>query len=148
MSKGTYSQQLQSMIDRAGTLTAEETEALGQLWKADEDIVLAPPTWSFEIQGGIDVPVVTNEQLLAAWQHALDAAGQGGRVDEIEAAREAGRAAAREIRHLHDDELAKDGAEEAVRSAVLAVGVRDLIADDEYQTLTAAWRRVLGEIPA
>ncbi|PZE28658.1 MULTISPECIES: hypothetical protein [unclassified Curtobacterium] len=148
MSKRTYAQHLQAMIERAGSLTAQEAEALGRLWKADEDIVLPEPSWAFEIQGGIDVPVVTNVQLVAAWEHALHAAGTAGRVDEIEAAQDAGRAAARDLRHIHDDELAEDGAQEAVRSAVLAAGVRDLIPDDEYQTLTTAWRRVLGELPA
>lgn len=141
-----YPQHLQAMIDRAGSLTAAEVETLGRLWKADEDIVFSQPDFALGIQGGATIPEVTNEQLLAAWKNALDAAGSAGRVDEIEAAEEAGRAAKRDIRHLHDDELAKDGAEEAVRSAVLAVGVHDLIAEEDYLTLTAAWAQVLGEI--
>jgi len=48
----------------------------------------------------------------------------------------------------HSDAHRRDraGAEEAVRSAVLATGVRDLLTDDEYATLTAAWRKVLGQV--
>ncbi|WP_066520827.1 hypothetical protein [Curtobacterium ammoniigenes] len=145
MSKA-YPEHLQAMIDRAGTLTADEVEALGRLWKADEEIVFSQPDFALGINGGATIPEVTNEQLLAAWQNALDAAGNAGRVDEIEAAQDAGRAAKRDIRHLHDDELAKDGAEEAVRAAVLAVGVQDLISEEDFLTLTGAWAQVLGEI--
>ena len=89
MSKEIYPPQLQAMIDRAGILTAEETERLGQLWETDEDLVLPPPSLAYEAFGGFDVPIVTNAALLGAWQRALDAAGNAGRVDEIDAARAA-----------------------------------------------------------
>jgi hypothetical protein len=145
MSKRAYSERLQAMIDRAGQLTGDEIEALGKLWKADEDIVFPQPSLALGIVGEVDYPVVTNADLVTAWEYALDAAGKAGRVDEIEAAQDAGRAVKRDLRHLHDDELAKDGSEEAVRSAVLATGVRDLIADEDFQALTAAWRRVVGD---
>ncbi len=131
---------LQSMIDRAGRITAEEAEALDVAWKADEQIVVPEASASLAIQGGADGRMVTNADLLAAWQHALDAAGAAGRVDEIEAAQAAGRAVKHSDAHLRD----RAGAEEAVRSAVLATGVRDLLSDDEYDTLTATWRKVLG----
>jgi hypothetical protein len=133
---------VQSMIDRAGRITADEAEALDVTWKADEGIVVPEPSASLAIQGGADGRMVTNADLLAAWQHALEAAGAAGRVDEIEAAQEAGRAVKHSDAHLRD----RAGAEEAVRSAVLAAGVRDLLSDDEYATLTAAWRKVLGEV--
>ncbi|MDM7884448.1 MULTISPECIES: hypothetical protein [Curtobacterium] len=133
---------VQSMIDRAGRITADEAEALDVTWKADEGIVVPEPSASLAIQGGADGRMVTNADLLAAWQHALEAAGAAGRVDEIEAAQEAGRAVKHSDAHLRD----RAGAEEAVRSAVLATGVRDLLSDDEYATLTAAWRKVLGEV--
>lgn len=133
---------LQSMIERAGRITAEEAEALDVTWKADEAILLPEPSASLAIQGGADGRMVTNADLLAAWQHALDAAGAAGRVEEIEAAQEAGRAVKHSDAHRRD----RAGAEEAVRSAVLATGVRDLLTDDEYATLTAAWRKVLGQV--
>jgi len=133
---------LQSMIERAGRLTAEEAEALDVAWKADEQIVVPEASASLAIQGGADGRMVTNADLLAAWKHALDAAGEAGRVDEIEAAQEAGRAVKHSDAHLRD----RGGAEEAVRSAVLATGVRDLLSDEEYDTLTAVWRTVLGTV--
>ena len=144
MSKTTYSPELQAMIDQAGRLTAEEAEKLGKLWKGDEEIAFAAPSFALGLNGGVNAPMVTNAELASAWQRALDAAGEAGRVDEIEAAREAGRAATRDIKHLDDDAYAKDGAEEAVRSAVLATGVRDLISEEDYDVLTAAWTTVLG----
>ncbi|WP_420362893.1 hypothetical protein AABM26_15405 [Curtobacterium aetherium] len=133
---------LQAMIERAGQISAEEAEALDVTWKADEGILLPEPSASLAIQGGADGRMVTNADLVAAWQHALEAAGAAGRVEEIEAAQEAGRAVRHSDAHLRD----RGGAEEAVRSAVLATGVRDLVSDDEFATLTAAWRKVLGEI--
>ena len=133
---------LRAMIDRAGRITAEEAESLDITWKADEAILLPEPSASLAIQGGADGRMVTNADLVAAWQHALEAAGAAGRVEEIEAAQEAGRA----VRHGHAHLRDRAGAEEAVRSAVLATGVRDLVSDDEYATLTAAWRTVLGEV--
>jgi hypothetical protein len=146
MSEETYPVQLRAMIDRAGSLTAEETDSLGKLWESDEDLILPPPSVVGEAFGSLDPPIVTNEDLLTAWQRTLDAAGNAGRVAEIDAARAAGRAATRDARHLKDSESSKNGAEEAVRSAVLAVGVRDLISDGDYQVLVAAWQQVLGNI--
>jgi hypothetical protein len=131
MTEEAYSTELQSLIDRAGSLTAEETETLGQLWEAGEDLVLPSPLLRTELFGQLDFPVVTNQELLAAWQHA---------------ARAAGRAATRDERHFKESESSKNGAEEAVRSAVLAVGVRDLISDADYQTLVSPWQQVLGAI--
>ncbi|WP_152998032.1 hypothetical protein [Curtobacterium luteum] len=141
MSDDTSNPDLQAMIDRAGRLTADEAESLDVTWKADERIVVPEPSASLAIQGGADGRMVTNADLLAAWQHALDAAGAAGRAEEIEAAQQAGRAVRHSDAHLRD----RAGAEEAVRSAVLATGVRDLITDDEYAALTTAWRTVLGE---
>ena len=134
------------MIDRVGRLTATEVDSLGALWESDEDLVLPPPSFSFELQGGVDYPVVTNQALVEAWQRALDAAGAAGRVNELDAARAGGRAVVRDVRHLKDSEASKNGAEEAVRSAMLAVGVRDLISDDDYQILATPWQQVLGPI--
>jgi hypothetical protein len=90
--------------------------------------------------------MVTNQALIDAWEHALDAAGKAGRVTEIDAAMAAGRAATREVRHLDDSPSAKNGTEQAVRSAVLAVGVRDLISDADYQTLVSPWQQALGPL--
>jgi hypothetical protein len=146
VSNETYPPHVQAMIDRAGTLTADETERLGQLWETNEDLVLPRPSIAAEPFGYLDVPVVTNAALLGGWQRALDAAGNAGRVDEIDAARAAGRAVVRDVRHLHDSESSKNGAEEAVRAAVLAVGVRDLISADDYETLVTPWQQVLGAI--
>jgi hypothetical protein len=141
-----YSAQLQSMIDRAGTLTAAEVDDLGTLWESDEQLVMPPMSIFAELQGEFDAPVVGNQALLDAWQHALDAAGNAGRVTELDAAMAAGRAATQDVRHLHDSPSSKNGTEQAVRSAVLAVGVRDLISDADYQTLVAPWERVLGPL--
>ncbi|MGL3200998.1 MULTISPECIES: hypothetical protein [Curtobacterium] len=141
MSDDTSNAALQAMIDRAGRITADEAETLDTTWKADEGILVPEPSASLAIQGGADGRMVTNADLIAAWQHALEAAGAAGRVEEIEAAQEAGRAVRHSDARLRD----RAGAEEAVRSAVLATGVRDLLSDDEYDTLTAAWRKVLGE---
>ena len=146
MSQPTYPPAVQAMIDRAGSLTAAETDSLGTLWENEEALVLPGVSFQLQLQGELDYPIVTNAALLAAWQSALDAAGTAGRVDEIEASRAAGRAATHDVRHLHDTEAAKNGAEEAVRSAVLAVGVRDLIPDADYQTLVSPWQQVLGAI--
>jgi hypothetical protein len=134
------------MIDRAGSLTAAEVDSLGTLWESDEDLVLPAPSLLLELQGEVDYPVVTNKALVDAWQRALDAAGKAGRANELDAARAGGRAAIRDVRHLKDSEASKNGAEEAVRSAMLAVGVRDLISDDDYQILVNPWQRVLGPI--
>lgn len=144
MANELFAPPLQEMIDRAGRLTAEEAEALGTLWKGDEGIVFPTPNLALGLVGEVEYPVVTNEKLIGAWERALEAAGNAGRVDEIHAAEEAGRAATRDVRHFHDDAYAKDGAEQAARSAVLAAGVRDLITDDDFQALTSAWTRVLG----
>ncbi|MEK6344959.1 MAG: hypothetical protein V4737_14125, partial [Curtobacterium sp.] len=126
MSDDTSNAALQAMIDRAGRITADEAETLDTTWKADEGILLPEPSASLAIQGGADGRMVTNADLIAAWQHALEAAGAAGRVEEIEAAQEAGRAVRHSDARLRD----RAGAEEAVRSAVLATGVRDLVSDD------------------
>jgi hypothetical protein len=145
VSERTYPEELQSMIDRAGTLTAQEVEALGRYWKADEDIAFPEPSFALGVVGEVSYPDVTNADLVAAWEHALHAAGQAGRVDEIEAATAAGRAVQHDERHLRgEDDYAKDGAAEAVRSAVLATGVKDLISAEDHDALTAAWRRTVG----
>ncbi len=146
MSQETYPPELQAMIDRAGGLTAAETDSLGKLWESDEDLVLPEASAALELFGGLDFPVVTNTALVAAWQRALDAAGNAGRATELDAARAAGHAAQHDVRHLRDSESSKNGAEEAVRSAVLAVGVRDLIPDSDYQILVSPWQQVLGTI--
>lgn len=146
MSQETYPADLQTMIDRAGSLTAAETDSLGQLWESDEGLVLPNPSVLLEVFGYEDYPVVTNQALIEAWDRALDAAGNAGRANEIDAARAAGRAAVHDVRHLKDSESSKNGAEEAVRSAVLAVGVRDLLSDTDYQILVTPWQQVLGSI--
>ena len=139
-----YSADLQSMIDRAGRLTPEEATALGNLWKEQEALYWPAPSPATAVFGEVASPLVSNQQLVDAWERALDVAGRAGRVDEIEAAEDAGRAARRDERHQHDSAAARDGSEEAVRSATLAVGVRDLLTDDDYRTLTAAWQQVMG----
>jgi hypothetical protein len=146
MAQETYPAALQSMIDRAGSLSAEQVDALGKLWESDEELEMPWPSMAAELQGEVNPPFVTNQALIDAWQRALDAAGTAGRVDEIEAARAAGRAAHHDDRHLGDSPSSKNGTEEAVRSAVLAVGVRDLISDADYQVLVAPWQQVLGVI--
>jgi hypothetical protein len=144
MAAETYPAVLQAMIDRVGSLTADETRALGDLWESDEDVMLARPSLASELFGGLDVPVITNQTLISAWQRALDAAGEAGRANEIDAARAAGRAATRDVRFEHDTEAEKNGTEHAVRSAVLAVGVIDLISKSDYLTLVTPWQQVLG----
>jgi len=144
MSQESFPPALQAMIDRASTLSAAETESLGSLWESDEELVMPRMSAAAELQGEYDAPLVTNQALIDAWEHALDAAGTAGRVTEIDAAMAAGRAATREVRHLDDSPSAKNGTEQAVRSAVLAVGVRDLISSADYQTLVEAWQQVLG----
>jgi phage-related minor tail protein len=146
MAQETYAAALQSMIDRAGSLSAEQVDALGKLWESDEELEMPWPSMAAELQGEVNPPVITNQALIDAWRRALDAAGTAGRVDEIEAARAAGRAAHHDDRHLDDSPSSKNGTEEAVRSAVLAVGVRDLISDADYQVLVAPWQQVLGVI--
>jgi hypothetical protein len=146
MSQETYPAVMSAMIDRVGGLTAAEVDSLGTLWKSDEDLVLPRPSLSLELQGEVDYPVVTNKALVDAWERALDAAGAAGRVRELDAARAGGRAVVHDVRHLRDSAASKDGAEEAVRSAMLAVGVRDLISDDDYQILVSPWQQVLGPI--
>jgi hypothetical protein len=148
MSHESYPSELQTMIDRAGALTAEETDSLGTLWESDEDLLLPKPSFAQEVIGELDYPIVTNEDLLAAWQRALNAASNANpiRLNVIEAARAAGRAAKHDERHLKDSASSKNGAEEAVRSAVLAVGVRDLISDNDFKALAGPWQHVLGAI--
>jgi len=144
MSQETFPPELQAMIDRAGTLTAEETETLGQLWESDEDLILPPPSLLGEAYGGLDFPLVTNQDLNNAWDLAVKTAGDADRVDVLDAAIAAGRAAKRDVRHLHDSPSSKNGSEEAVRSAVLAVGIRDLLDEKDYNVLVSAWRQVIG----
>ena len=146
MSNESYPAEQQAMIDRAAALTAVETEALGTLWESDEQLIMPNMSILDELQGEFDAPLVTNQALIDAWEHALDAAGKAGRVTELDAAMAAGRAATREVRHLDDSPSSKNGTEQAVRSAVLAVGVRDLISDDDYQTLVSPWQQVLGAL--
>jgi hypothetical protein len=144
VAKETYPAVLQAMIDRAATLTDEETKALGDIWESDQDFILPNPNIAQELFGGLDYPLVTNQALLDAWQHALDAAGTAGRVNEIDAARAAGRAAVHDVRFEHDSESEKNGTEQAVRAAVLAVGVIDLISKADYFTLVTPWQLTLG----
>ena len=144
MTEESYPAALQAMIDRATTLTEEETKALGDLWESDEALLLDEPNFALELFGGLDFPVVTNKALLDAWQHALDAAGNAGRVNEIDAARAAGRAAVHDVRFEHDTEAEKNGTEQAVRAAVLALGVFDLISKTDYFTLVTPWQQALG----
>ena len=146
MSNESYPAEQQAMIDRAAVLTAAETEALGTLWESDEQLIMPNMSILDELQGEFDAPLVTNQALIDAWEHALDAAGKAGRVTELDAAMAAGRAATREVRHLDDSPSSKNGTEQAVRSAVLAVGLRDLIPDDDYQTLVSPWQQVLGAL--
>jgi hypothetical protein len=140
----TYPAVLQAMIDRAASLTPEETAALGDLWKSDEELVLPAVSLFWHVDGRFAAPVITNKALIDAWQRALDAAGNAGRVNEIDAARAAGHAAVREVRFEHDTETEKDGAELAVRAAVLAVGVSNLISKEDLFTLVTPWQQVLG----
>ena len=144
MTEETYPAVLQAMIDRAASLTPEETKALGDMWESGEDLVLPAPSLAWELMGGLDFPVVTNKTLLDAWQRTIDAAGNAGRVTEIDAARAAGRSAVRDVRFEHDTEAEKDGTEQAVRAAVLAVGVSDLISKEDCFTLVSPWQQVLG----
>ena len=144
MSAETYPAVLQAMIDRAGSLTPEETKSLGDLWESEEDLMLPAPSLSWELFGGLDVPVVTNQTLISAWQRALDAAGEAGRANELDAARAAGRAAVHDVRFEHDTEAEKNGTEHAVRAAVLAMGVIDLISKADYVTLITPWQQALG----
>ena len=146
MVQETYPAALQSMIDRAGSLTAEQVDALGSLWESDEELIMERPSIAAELMGEVNPPLVGNQALIDAWQRALDAAGNAGRVDEIEAARAAGRATHRDDRHLDDSPSSKNGCEEAVRSAVLAVGVKDLISELDYRTLVTPWEKVLGTL--
>jgi hypothetical protein len=48
-------------------------------------------------------------------------------------------------RHVTESEGSKNAAEEAVRSAVLAVGVKDLISVTDYNVLVTPWLKVLGQ---
>jgi hypothetical protein len=141
-----YPAALQVMIDRAGNLTAEQVDALGSLWESDEELIMERPSIAAELMGEVNPPLVGNQALIDAWQRALDAAGTAGRVEEIEAARAAGRATHRDDRHLDDSPSSKNGCEEAVRCAVLAVGVKDLIPQTDYSTLVIPWEQVLGAI--
>jgi hypothetical protein len=144
MSKDTYPAVLQAMIDRAGSLTPAETKALGDLWESNEDLVLPEPSFASELLGGLDFPVVTNATLVSAWETAVHVAGDAGRANELDAARTAGRAATRDVRFDGDSEAEKNGTEQAVRSAVLAVGVIDLISKSDYLTLVTPWQHILG----
>jgi hypothetical protein len=76
-----YPAALQSMIDRAGSLSAEQIDKLGQLWESDEELIMEEPSISAELMGEVNPPLVANQSLIDAWQHALDAAGQAGRVE-------------------------------------------------------------------
>ncbi len=146
MTQETYPTALQSMIERAGGLSAEQIDTLGKLWESDEELIMEQPSIAAELMGEVNPPLVANQTLIDAWQHALDAAGKAGRVEAIEAAEAAGRATHRDDRHLHDSPSSKNGSEEAVRSAVLAVGVKDLISERDFQTLVGPWQQVLGPL--
>lgn len=144
MAEESYPAVLQAMIDRAAALSEAETKQLGDVWEEDEGWVLPEPNVLLELTGQLNPPFVTNEALVTAWERVLDAAGKAGRLNEIDAARAAGRAAVNEVRHEHDTEAEKNGTEEAVRAAVLAVGMIDLISKDDYYLLVSPWQNVLG----
>lgn len=144
MAAETFPPILQAMIDRASELSAEDTKALGDYWESDEGWQLPVVPWYEQLFGYLEIPAMTNRRLQKAWQDALEAAGNAGRANEIDAARAAGRAAVRADRKFHDTEAEENGAEQAVRAAVLALGVHDLISPTDYITLVGPWQKVLG----
>ena len=146
MTEETFPARLQAIIDQAGALSSDQIAALGDLWEDEEDLQVPYVGIGLALQGEISIPVVTNMELVNAWQRALDAAGNAGRANELDAAIAAGRAVKRDDRHLDDSPSEKNGSEEAVRSAVLAVAVKDLISDEDYQALTGPWQKVLGAL--
>jgi len=144
MGRETFSPALTAMIDRANTLPAAQVESLGNLWNTGEGLILPSTSFALAALGEVDYPVVTNQELVDAWQRALDAAGEAGRANELDAAIAGGRAVNDDVRHLAVSAAAKNGAEQAVRSAMLALAVRDLIANTDYETLIGAWLHVTG----
>jgi hypothetical protein len=134
-----FSAQLQSMIDQAGTLTAEQIEGLGSGWASIADYAVLPDS-------RLTSELATNTALIDAWQRAVDAAGASGRVEEIDAARTAGRTAEHAARRARSVSGHRGLVDEAVRAAVLAVGVKDLLSAEDYALLVGPWRAVLGGV--
>ena len=81
MTHETSSSPLQSMIDRASSLSAAQVDALGTLWESDEELMMLKPDFFAELEGEVNPPFATNQALIQAWERALDAAGTAGRVE-------------------------------------------------------------------
>jgi hypothetical protein len=88
----------------------------------------------------------TDFALQRAWQSASSVASREGRADELDAALAAEKGMERAVRHFKIGRVAKAGAIEAARAAVLAVGVRDIIEDKTYELLIGPWQRTLGTL--
>jgi hypothetical protein len=141
LSSGNYSAAIGGMIDRAAQLTAPEIDDLAMLWGDHEGLTMFSPGTS-----DLYFPITTNSTLIAAWERALHSASEAGRADELDAVREAGLAIRRCAKNMKISVGSKSGAEEATRSAVLAVAVRDLISDEDFQILVAPWQTAIADV--
>ena len=134
------------MIQRVKELTAEEAETLGTAWTSQEGITYDPASFLTLHSWMREMPHTQNLALQNTWQHVSSVATVEGRADELDAAIEAEKTAEHVVRRMGIPELAKAGAVEAARSAVLAVGVRDVIADAAYELLVGPWQKTFGAL--
>lgn len=144
MARGVFSAVLTEMIERAQNLTTDQADALGTAWTSQEGLSY-DPAWSGNGYWG-EVPRIQNLALQYAWRGVSSIAAAKGRADELDAAIAAEKAVKRALRHLKIGPIPKAGAVEAVRGAVLAVGVRDIIEDEAYELLVGPWRQVFGTL--
>ena len=134
------------MIERAKELSPEEAQTLGTAWTSQEGISYDPASFFTLHSWMSEIPHTQNLALQNTWQHVSSVATVKGRADELDAAIEAEKTTEHAVRWMAIPDLAKAGAVEAARSAVLAVGVRDVIDDAAYQLLVGPWQKAFGAL--
>lgn len=146
MTDETYPANLQTIIDQASALTEEQARSLADHWENDEEVEPPSERLGWASQGEIDYLSVSNAILNKAWLNALEAAGEAGRALELDAARAAGRAVKDAVHHFAISDTSKNAAEAAARAAVLAVAVRDLITETDFNDLVEPWQKAVAAV--
>lgn len=139
------------MIEQAKDLTDDQANQLGTLWTVEEGLTYDKADWETVFEGRLagyvrEIPHWSHPELQIAWNRISDIATHAGRADELDAAIAAEKGVEHREWHLNVHPIPKAGAIEAARSAVLAVGIRDIITDADYQLLVGPWQAVFGTL--
>ena len=146
MARDVFSAELTEMIEQAKNLTADQAATIGTAWTSQEGLTYDSATFATFHSFIHELPQIQNLALQTAWQRISSVATEEGRADELDAAIAAEEGAERAVRHLDIDPVAKAGAVEAARAAVLAVGVRDIIEVPAYELLVGPWQKAFGTL--